>query len=53
MTDTKYIPLPVITNSDKFRCKDFDEDCYFLKDYPSCYMYDPANGFCPFLSKDN
>ena len=31
------------------RCKDFDEDCFGL-DHLHCWLYDPAKGYCPFLS---
>ena len=31
------------------RCRDFDEDCFGL-DHLSCWLYDPAQGLCPFLA---
>jgi len=31
-------------------CRDFDEDCADLN-HLNCYLYDPAKGKCPFLSK--
>ena len=30
------------------RCKDCDEDCWGLN-HVSCWLYDPAQGFCPWL----
>lgn len=32
------------------RCADFDEDCDAVPDKFHCYMHDPEQGYCPFLS---
>lgn len=32
------------------RCRDFDEDCFGL-DHLHCWLYDPTQGICPFLSQ--
>ena len=33
------------------RCKDFDADCDDVSDKLHCWLYDPAKGFCPYLSE--
>jgi len=33
-------------------CSDFDEDCDDIQDKVHCWLYDPAKGRCPFLSKE-
>jgi hypothetical protein len=35
----------------KRQCRDFDEDCFGL-DHLSCWLYDPTQGLCPFLTDD-
>jgi len=32
------------------RCRDFDTDCADIKDKVGCWLYDPAQGWCPYLS---
>lgn len=37
------------------RCLDFDEDCFDIGEvmpggFLGCWMYDPAKGYCPFLT---
>lgn len=40
------------------RCMDFDDDCKDVPDpaiprtHLSCWLYDPARGWCPFLLGD-
>lgn len=32
------------------RCKDFDDDCWGIVDKMDCFLYDPEQGNCPFLT---
>jgi hypothetical protein len=34
------------------RCRDFDEDCFGIEDKLNCWLYDPAQGVCPFLAEE-
>lgn len=50
MDDTKTINQ----NTAKGRppmCSDFDVDCNDIEDKVHCWLYDPAKGFCPYLSE--
>jgi hypothetical protein len=31
------------------RCRDFDEDCEGIQCKVACWLYDPEQGWCPFL----
>ena len=31
------------------RCKDFDADCAGIRDKVGCWLYDPEQGWCPYL----
>lgn len=49
MIETKYKDIP---KSEKTcnRCKDFDEDCWGILDKLNCFLRDPEQGNCPFLT---
>lgn len=37
------------------KCRDFDEDCFdigevMLGGFMGCWMHDPGQGYCPFLT---
>ena len=42
-----------------YRCKDYDPptdsdgDCSTIKDHAHCFMYDPSQGYCPFIHRKN
>ncbi len=33
-------------------CSDFDDDCDIIADKVHCWLYDPAKGRCPYLSRN-
>jgi hypothetical protein len=33
------------------RCRDFDEDCEDVCDKLGCWLYDPSQGWCPYLRR--
>lgn len=32
------------------RCVDCDDDCQFVKHKLDCFLFDPEQGYCPYLS---
>lgn len=39
----------IVVTTDE-RCKDFDEDCEWVRCKLSCWMHDPSTGQCPYLT---
>ena len=37
--------------ADEFRCHDFDEDCEDIPCKVGCWLYDPTQGWCPYLKQ--
>lgn len=31
------------------RCRDYDGDCEDVRDKTACWLYDPEQGWCPYL----
>lgn len=57
MSEIREIDLKPVTITDcaRNRCGDFDEDCFDIGEvmpggFLGCWMYDPAKGYCPFLT---
>lgn len=48
-----YIERGLKEISTPFQCKDYDDDCESIEDKGMCFMYNPCEGFCPYLKANN